>query len=118
MSLRISNIKPYVPARDFELSRRFYSALGFSECEGWGGTADFTLDGHSFRLQNYYVSDWANNFMFVIEVESVESWHKRSIQLLESNVFPNMKVKAPEAVDDSLVLHIWDPSGVLLLFVQ
>jgi hypothetical protein len=31
--------------------------------EGWGGTADFELNGHRFRLQDYYVQDWADNFM-------------------------------------------------------
>jgi hypothetical protein len=29
-----------------------------------------------------------------------------------------MSVKPPEPVDDSLVLHVGDPSGVLLIFVQ
>jgi hypothetical protein len=29
-----------------------------------------------------------------------------------------MSVKAPEVVDESLVLHVGDPSGVLLVFVQ
>ena len=38
MALNITNLKPYVPAKDFELSKRFYSALGFTMCEAWGGT--------------------------------------------------------------------------------
>lgn len=118
MALNIASLKPYVPARDFELSKRFYSALGFTMSEGWGGTADFALGGNAFRLQNYYVPDWANNFMFAIGVEDVEAWHKRAVALLESKAFPGMQVKAPEAVDDSLVLHVWDPTGVLLIFVQ
>ncbi|CUQ67871.1 VOC family protein [Candidatus Nitrospira inopinata] len=66
MPLSITSLKPYVPSKDFELSKRFYTALGFTPSEGWGGTADFSLNGHTFRLQNYYVQDWANNFMFVI----------------------------------------------------
>ena len=118
MALNITNLKPYVPAKDFELSKRFYSALGFTMSEAWGGTADFSLDGQAFRLQDYYVPDWADNFMFLIDVESVDAWHKHALALLESNAFPGMRVKAPEAVDDSLVLHVWDPSGVLLIFVQ
>ncbi|MCL4870832.1 MAG: hypothetical protein KJ063_17885 [Anaerolineae bacterium] len=118
MSLSITSLKPYVPAKDFELSKRFYTALGFTLSEGWGGTTDFSLNGHAFRLQDYYVQDWANNFMFVIGIEDVKAWHQRAVELLNSSMFPGMRVKAPEPVDDSLVLHVWDPTGVLLIFVQ
>ena len=118
MSLSIKSLKPYVPAKDFELSKRFYSALGFVMSEGWGGTADFSLNGHAFRLQDYYVQDWANNFMFTIGVDDVEAWHQQALDLLNSNSFPGMRVKPPEPIDDSMVLHVVDPTGVLLVFVQ
>ena len=118
MPLSITSLNPYVPAKDFDLSKRFYAALGFTSSEGWGGTADFSLNGYAFRLQDYYVQDWADNFMFVIGIEDVDAWHQRTVELLNSNSFPGMRVKAPEPVDGSLVLHVWDPSGVLLVFVQ
>ena len=118
MTVSIKSLKPYVPAKDFELSKRFYVALGFTLSEGWGGTADFALNGHAFRLQNYYVPDWANNFMMVIGVDDVEAWHQRALELLNSNAFVGMRVKPPEPVDDSTVLHVVDPTGVLLVFVQ
>ena len=118
MPLTIRDFKVYMPAKDFEKSKRFYTALGFTMSPGWGGTADFELNGHQFRLQDYYVKDWANNFMFVIVVEDVTAWHELAAELLASNEFPGMRVKAPEQVDESLVLHVWDPSGVLLVLVQ
>ena len=118
MSLSIKSLKPYVPAKDFDLSKKFYSALGFAMSEGWGGTADFSLNGHAFRLQDYYVQDWANNFMFTIGVDDLEAWHQRALELLNSGSFPGMRVKPPEPVDDSMVLHVVDPTGVLLVFVQ
>ena len=118
MALTISCLKPYVPARNFELSKRFYAALGFTMSEGCGGTADFALDGFAFRLQDYHVQDWANNFMFVIGVDDVEAWHQRALELLNTGTFAGMRVKAPEPVDGSIVLHVVDPTGVLLVFVQ
>ncbi len=118
MSFTITSLKPYVPAKDFEESKRFYQALGFTMSEGWGGTADFELDGHRFRLQNYYVKDWANNFMFVIGVKDVEAWHQRAQEIVNTADFSNVRFKPPEPVDESMVLHVWDPSGVLLIFVQ
>ena len=118
MQLTIKSLKPYVPAKDFELSKRFYAALGFAMSEGWGGTADFALNGFAFRLQNYYVQDWANNFMFVIGVDDVKMWHQQALELLNRGDFVGMRVKPPEPVDDSMVLHVTDPTGVLLVFVQ
>lgn len=118
MPLTIRDMKPYVPAKDFELSKRFYSALGFTMSEGWGGTADFEMNGCRFRLQNYYVKDWANNFMFVMGVDDVEAWHQHVQRMLDTGEFPGMRIKPPEPVDGASVLHVIDPTGVLLVFVQ
>ncbi len=118
MTLSINDFKVYMPAKDFEQSKRFYSALGFAMSEGWGGTADFELNGNRFRLQDYYVKDWADNFMVVMGVDDVEAWHQQARKVASSGEFDNIRIKPPEAVDDSLVLHVVDPSGVLLVFVQ
>ncbi len=118
MSLSIKDFKVYMPAKNFEESKRFYLALGFTMSEGWGGTADFELNGNRFRLQDYYVKDWADNFMVVMGVDDVEAWHQRAIKIASTGEFGSIRVKAPESVDDSLVLHVVDPSGVLLIFVE
>jgi hypothetical protein len=118
MSPSIKDFKVYFPAKDFELSKRFYLALGFTMSEGWGGTADFELNGHRFRLQNYYVREWASNFMVVIGVNDLEDWHRRAREIAGSGDFAGVSVKPPEKVDDAMVLHVLDPSGVLLVFVQ
>jgi hypothetical protein len=118
MALSVHDLKVYMPAKDFALSKRFYAALGFLMSDGWGGTADFELDGQGFRLQNYYVKDWANNFMVKIGVPDIEAWHRRAQAMVESGEYGSMRLQAPEPVEDALVLHVWDPSGVLLVFVQ
>ena len=116
MSLNILNFKVYVPARNFEESKRFYSQLGFSMSEGWGGTADFEFGAVHFRLQDYYVEDWANNMMFTIGVDDAQTWYEHAKAV--SKNFQTVCVKPPETVGDSLVTHVVDPSGVLLVFVQ
>lgn len=118
MSMIINEFKVYLPAKDFEVSKRFYTALGFSMTEGWGGTVDFALNAARFRLQDYYVKDWAENFMVVVGVDDVEAWHQRAREIASSGEFPDIPIKPPEEVDGSLVLHLIDPSGVLLIFVQ
>lgn len=114
----IKDFKVYMPAKDFEQSKRFYTALGFTMTEGWGGTADFELGAYRFRLQNYYVEDWANNFMVVINVDDVETWHQHVQKIASCGEFADIRIKPPESIDNSLVLHVVDPSGVLLVFVQ
>ncbi len=117
MTPKIKDFKVYMPAKDFEKSKRFYTALGFKMSPGWGGTADFEMNGNQFRLQDYYVADWANNFMVVIGVDDVEAWHQH-VRAIATGEFAGLRIKPPEPVDDSMVLHVWDPSGVLLVFVQ
>lgn len=75
-------------------------------------------DGHGFRLQDYYVKDWAENFMVVVEVDDVEAWHQRAREVADSGEFDSIRIEPPEDVGGSMVLHVIDPSGVLLVFVQ
>ncbi len=93
MSLSINDFKVYMPAKDFEQSKRFYVALGFAMSEGWGGTADFELNGNRFRLQDYYVKDWASNFMVVMRVDDVAAWHQHARRMAESGEFANIRIK-------------------------
>jgi hypothetical protein len=118
MTPGINDFKVYMPAKDFELSKRFYTVLGFKMSPGWGGTADFEMNGHRFRLQNYYVEDWANNFMVVMGVDDAEAWHDHVRQVTSTGEFKAVRFRPPKKVDDSLVLEVIDPSGVLLVFVQ
>lgn len=120
--MMINSCKVYVPAKDFALSQRFYEALGFTLTPGWGGTVDCELGAMKFRLQDYYVADWAGNFMFVLGVDDAQAWYDRAIALKEE--FPTIRVKPPEQVNDArdgttdVVTHLVDPSGVLLVLVQ
>lgn len=118
MSLSITGLKFYVPAKNFELCKRFYTALGFAMSPGWGGTADFALGCHRFRLQDSYVKDWADNCMMVLDIDDIDAWHRHAERTVKSGEFPGSRVKPPESVDGSQVFHVWDPSGVLMVFVQ
>ena len=52
MKLTIKEMVVYTPAKDFDVSKRFYAALGFELTEGWGKTMDCRLRGTVFRLQD------------------------------------------------------------------
>ena len=58
-NLRIENLTPFVPAKDFDLSSRFYKDLGFAEIASIISAMRFERNGYGFWLQDYYVEDWA-----------------------------------------------------------
>jgi hypothetical protein len=118
MKPTIRDLKAYVPAKDFALSKRFYAALGFTMSEGWGNTVDFELGGFRFRLQDHYVEDWADNFMITMRVDDVEAWHRLATDVARAPGLDAVRVAEIEPVGESRVLHVTDPSGVLLVFVQ
>lgn len=117
-NLKILDLKTYVPAQNFEESKQFYRALGFELTERWGGTFDCKLDNVQFRLQNYYVKDWAHNFMMQFGVEDARAWYEHAKQVIDSGTYQNVRVSEPEEVAGCTITHVWDPSGVLLIFIQ
>ena len=119
MNPNILELKTYVPAKDFEESKRFYSELGFTLTEAWGGSVDCRLGGAQFRLQNYYNKDWAENFMMQFWVEDVQAWYAFAKPIIESGRYANVRISEPELVGgDTKIMHIWDPCGVLLIFIE
>src|SRR5436189_5556790 len=70
----VVDLKSFVPARDFALSRRFYLDLGFTENWGNEHAAELQLGGYRFLLQNFYVKEHAENFMMHLLVEDADAW--------------------------------------------
>jgi hypothetical protein len=118
MTPTIKELVVYTPAKDFEVSQAFYKALGFELTEGWGDTFDCRLGNAVFRLQNYFVKDWAENFMMKFDVESVDEWFGHVKTVLDGTEYGNARYAEPEMIGDTRIMHVWDPCGVLLIFIQ
>jgi catechol 2,3-dioxygenase-like lactoylglutathione lyase family enzyme len=113
MSLRAIELKAFVPAKDFALSRRFYTDLGFVESSETGGIAYFHHGDVSFLLQDFYDRALAENLMLHLLVEDVWAWHDR---LVAADLAARYGVKQSGVVQQpwrmrDFTLH--DPSGVL-----
>src|SRR5690606_35657719 len=63
MNLEAVEIKAFVPARDMDLSLRFYRDLGFSVPWSSDELAYLHAGDCSFLLQKFYVAEHAGNFM-------------------------------------------------------
>lgn len=75
MNLAAIEIKAFVPARDFELSKSFYAALGFEIPWSSENMAYVRHGSTSFLLQEFFVPDHANNFMMHLLVQNVDDWY-------------------------------------------
>ena len=73
-NLNSVEIKAFVPAKDFELSKQFYRDLGFTMASEGGGVAYFHCGPSSFLLQDFYVQALADNLMMHWLVEDVDAW--------------------------------------------
>jgi catechol 2,3-dioxygenase-like lactoylglutathione lyase family enzyme len=115
---KIRAFRPFLPARDFETSLRFYEALGFDAYPLGETLAQLSLGKHAFLLQAYYVKDWADNMMMHVLVEDVGAWW-RHIDSLDLNARFSVSPTAPRAEPWGLtVAYVTDPSGVLWHFAE
>jgi hypothetical protein len=101
-----------VPAKDFELSKRFYTDMGFQPREIADGLVEMNAGPYSFLLQNYYVKDWADNFVIHMAVSDLNLWWERIVSLDLASRY-GVRTGPPKQEDWGLVFGIIDPSGVL-----
>lgn len=112
-NLRITEIKAFVPAKDFEISKQFYKDLGFTMASEGGGVAYFHFEHVSFLLQDFCTAALAENFMMHILVVDVDAWWNH---VLASGVASKYGVRVTEIESQPWRMRdfcLSDPSGVL-----
>lgn len=114
--LHATEIKAFVPARDYPASRRFYADIGFDERSEFDGVAYFALDACSFLLQRLDSPAHAGNLMMHLLVDDADAWHRRLVEqdivdrYREHDVRMTVPADRPWRMRD---FHLIDPSGVL-----
>jgi hypothetical protein len=106
--------RPFLPARDFQLSKRFYEVLGFEKLLDADDVAIFRMGRGEFLLQSYYQRDWAANFMMQLMVDDLDAWWVRIQELDLVGRFGVAPPRAPALQPWGLTIaFMTDPSGVL-----
>lgn len=111
-------IKAFVPARDYELSKRFYRDIGFTMASDGDGVACFRQGRCAFLLQDFHVPAATDNFMMHLLVEDVNAWHA---QLTSAAIAQRYGVKIGPPEDQPWGMRdfvLFDPSGVLWRIAQ
>ncbi len=79
MEHKAISIRPFIGAKDFDLSRSFYRDLGFEEKILSNNMSLFKTGELGFYLQDAYVSDWIDNTMIFLEVDDVSRYRYLSL---------------------------------------
>jgi hypothetical protein len=111
---QILGLRPFVPSKDYALSKRYYEALGFRTTHTDDEVTLLKLGSFSFILQNFYQQQLAENFMVQLLVRDVDAaWRDLAP---DSLVEPfGVRPPGPPAMQSwgMKVGFIFDPTGVL-----
>jgi hypothetical protein len=115
----IRAFRPFLPAKEFETSMRFYKAIGFETYLLGETLAELSLGTHAFLLQGHYVKEWAENTMMHVLVKEGSAWWRYIDSLQLARQF-DVSPPAPPRVEPwgLTVMYVFDPSGVLWHFAQ
>jgi hypothetical protein len=110
----VKDLKVFLPAENYVLAKQFYLDLGFTMVWGSDELACFQVGEFRFLLQNYYVKDWAGNFMMHLMVQDADDWWKHIQDIKLADKYPGIMANPPALQPWGLrVLYLSDPSGVL-----
>jgi catechol 2,3-dioxygenase-like lactoylglutathione lyase family enzyme len=116
MNHKAVSIRPFIGAKDFELSRKFYQDLGFQEIVLEHNFSYFKMEGIGFYLQDYYIKDWIDNSMIFMEVDSVERYYQELLALNLPSKYEGVRLISIKTNDWGKECFLHDPSGILWHF--
>lgn len=117
-NLATVELKAFVPAKDFSLSKRFYRDVGFTMASDSDGIAYFHHGDVSFLLQDFYEQALAENLMLHLLVEDVDAWHDA---LAARDIAATYGVRIGPVEQQPWRMRdfvLFDPSGVLWRIAQ
>lgn len=111
--MEFEDIRAFVPALDYKLSRQFYLDLGMTIDWDTGTLCCFLAGDCSFLLQDFYVKEFAENCMLQLCVTDIDAaW--RHIQTLDlRGKYPGVKVSPPKTEAWGKVIYLHGPAGEL-----
>jgi hypothetical protein len=112
-------LKVFLPAKDFDLSKQFYQDIGFTLASmASDDLAYFHCHNVSFLLQRFYVKEFAENLMMHLLVQNVDAWWTRIATARIAERY-GVRIGRPEQRPWKMRdFTLFDPSGVLWRIAQ
>lgn len=118
MKQEIKSIRTFIGAKDYKTSKSFYLDLGFEEKIIFEKMSFFKIDNFGFYLQDFYVKDWIDNSMVLLEVENLDKFWDFVQRLGLDKKYTGVKLIPIKEEDWGREFLITDPSGVLWHFAE
>lgn len=109
----VIDIKAFVPSKDYEISKSFYSEIGFTSEYVSDDLTLFENGDCLFFLQRFYNEKLAKNFMLQICVADIDEAFE-----LCSNSEYKTKITPVQQESWGKVFYLWGPVGELLHITQ
>ena len=112
MNLAVTEIKSFVPASDFAVSKAFYEALGFEIPWSSDDLAYVRHGDAAFLLQAFDDRAFIENYMMHLLVQSADDWHA---YVAASGVVERFGVRLTAPEDRPWAMRdftLSDPAGV------
>lgn len=116
MDHKALSIRPFIGAKNFDLSRSFYRDLGFQESILSPNMSYINTQGLGFYLQDAYVQDWIDNTMIFLEVDDVHRYWQELLALDLTSKYAGVKLSPIREYDWGSECFMHDPSGILWHF--
>jgi catechol 2,3-dioxygenase-like lactoylglutathione lyase family enzyme len=109
----VTGLRTFLPTKDPELSKKFYTDLGFTINWSNEQIAELQIGPFRFLLQTFYFAQDAGNFMMSLSVEDADAWWEHIQRQEYTKKYPGIMCKAPEMEPWGIrVLYLSDPTGV------
>ena len=112
------SIRPFIGAKDYDLTRSFYRDLGFEEVILSAEMSLFKTGQLGFYLQKTFVKDWIDNTMIFLEVADVDRYFNELLALKLTANYPGVRLTPARQYDWGKECFMHDPSGILWHFGQ
>ena len=110
------SIRPFIGARDYEVSRRFYRDLGFEEVILSDVLSLFKTGQTAFYLQKAYVKDWIDNTLIFVEVDDADRYYQDLFALELDQRYKGVRLVPVKILPWGKECFLHDPSGILWHF--
>lgn len=111
-------IQPFIPAKCFSSSIKFYQALGFELVSEHSGIAVFRYQSYSFLLQDFYEPTHCENYMMHLHVSDLNAWYQHLLALELEHDFSCKLTEITTQPWGMREFCLYDPSGVLWRVAQ
>jgi hypothetical protein len=107
--VKVDDIRVFVPSLDYEKSKAFYQALGFSMGRASDDLTLFENGDCAFFLQRYYNKEFAENLMMQLSVIDINE----AFKVISGLDGFDIKYQPIKTELWGKVIYLWGPSGEL-----